>query len=45
MLHCFKDYKKCIHILDHILEDQIHNGATLHIAYIVNTIPPDALAT
>ena len=29
------------------MEDQIHNGATLHVAYpiFVNTMPDDALAT
>ena len=47
MLNCFKDYKRCIHILYHILfllgffflkEDQIHSG-TLHVAYPILPIP------
>ena len=42
MLNCFKDFKSCIHI--DILgfysteEDQIHSGATLHVAYPVLSI-------
>ena len=43
-LSCTNPSISC-HILDST-EDQIHNGATLHVAYpIVNTIPADALAT
>ena len=26
-------------------DNQIHNGATLHVAYTVNTMPADALVT
>ena len=44
MLNCFKDYIRCIHTLYDIRfcpteKDQIHNGATLHVAYPIVWIP------
>ena len=39
MLNCFKDNKRCIHILHHTLEDWINNGATLHVSSPILAIP------
>ena len=44
MLNCFKDNKRCIHILYHIWDfilqkKTIHNGANLHVASPILSIP------
>ena len=38
-LNCSEDYKRCIHILFIRKQNQIHNGATPHVAYSILSIP------
>ena len=43
MLICFKDYKRYIHILNHVLDLALDDTSCL--SYTANTMPADALAS